>query len=103
MRKFLTKERQAPFLLGILLLISAVFIYHRFLFGDELWVFIDPDIGSDTFQQYLPHYHTVVNHIREGTFAFWDFNHGFGTNVFNLNLFDPTLILIYALGVVFGP
>lgn len=103
MRKFLTKERQAPFLLGILLLISAVFIYHRFVFGDELWVFIDPDIGSDTFQQYLPHYHTVVNHIREGTFTFWDFNHGFGTNVFNLNLFDPTLILIYALGVVFGP
>lgn len=103
MKEILIKKRRAPFLTGILLLASALFIYRCYIFGDELWVFVGLDIGSDTVQQYLQHYHTIVNHIREGTFTFWDFNNGFGTNMFNLNMFDPTLMIIYALGAVFGP
>ncbi len=103
MKKILNERRLAPILVTFLLLASAVFIYRRFLFGDELWVFVGLDIGSDTVQQYLHHYNTIINHIREGTFSFWDFNNGFGTNMFNLNMFDPALILVYALGVLFGP
>lgn len=102
MNKKLNLKHPYPLLAGLLLLASALFIYHRFIFGDELWAFMERDIGSDTVQQYLPHYHTIVNHIREGTFAFWDFNNGFGTNMFNLNMFDPALMVVYALGVAFG-
>ncbi len=49
------------------------------------------------------HYHTIVNHIRRGAFSWWDFTNGFGTNLFHLNLFDPSLILLYLLGVITGP
>ena len=103
MKKYISTEKQAPLLVVLLLLVSAVFIYRRFIFGDELWVFVGLDIGSDTVQQYLQHYHTIVNHIREGTFTFWDFNNGFGTNMFNLNMTAPALVVVYALGVLFGP
>ncbi len=103
MKKYISTEKQAPLLVVLLLLMSAVFIYRRFIFGDELWVFVGLDIGSDTVQQYLQHYHTIVNHIREGTFTFWDFNNGFGTNMFNLNMTAPALVVVYALGVLFGP
>ncbi len=103
MKKIFSKRARAPFLVGMMLFFSALIIYHRFLFGDGLWVFMDPDIGADTIQQYLPHYHTIINHIREGNFTFWDFNNGFGTSMFGLNLFDPSLMIVYALGVIFGP
>ncbi len=103
MKKELHMQKLAPLLTVLALLASAVFIYRNFLFGDELWVFVGLDIGSDTVQQYLHHYNTIVNHIREGTFTFWDFNNGFGTNMFNLNMFDPALMAVYALGVFFGP
>ena len=59
-------------------------------------------MGSDTVQQYLMHYHSVVNHIRNGNVSFWDFNNGFGINVFQMNLFDPTLILLYLIGLIRG-
>ncbi len=103
MKKEFHMQKLAPLLTVFALLASAVFIYRRFLFGDELWVFVGLDIGSDTVQQYLHHYSAIVNHIREGTFTFWDFNNGFGTNMFNLNMFDPALMVVYALGVFFGP
>ncbi len=103
MDKFIWKQKQAPFLVVLLLLASALFIYRRFLFGDELWVFVGLDIGSDTVQQYLQHYNTIVGHLREGTFSFWDFNNGPGTNMFNLSLSNPALMVVYALGVAFGP
>lgn len=103
MKRYISTEKQAPLLVTLLLLMSAVFIYRRFLFGDELWVFVGLDIGSDTVQQYLQHYHTIVNHIRDGSFTFWDFNNGLGTDMFNLNMFAPALVVVYALGVLFGP
>lgn len=103
MDKFISKQKQAPFLVVLLLMASTLFIYRRFLFGDELWVFVGLDIGSDTVQQYLQQYHTIVGHLREGTFSFWDFNNGLGTNMFNLSLSNPALLVVYALGVAFGP
>src|SRR5699024_11686503 len=35
-------------------------------------------------------------------FSLWDFNNGFGINMFSLNLFDPFLMLLYLFGVLFG-
>ncbi len=60
------------------------------------------DVGGDTLEQYTMHYATIVN-LREGNFSLWDFNNGFGTSMFNLNLFDPSLMVLYALGVILGP
>lgn len=83
------------------LLASCFILFWNYLFGDEMMVF--NDIGSDTWQQYTMHYAGIINHLRNGTFSFWDFTNGFGINLYSLNLFDPTLILLYAIGVVLGP
>ena len=61
------------------------------------------DIGSDTWQQYIMNYTSIVNHLRNGNFSLWDFNNGLGINQFNFNLFDPFLMLLYGAGVVLGP
>lgn len=100
-RKFL-KEKEIPeqILLVAVLLGSCCVMFHSYLFGDDLMIF--DDIGSDTWQQYIMHYGSIINHLRDGNFSFWDFTNGFGTSFFCLNLFDPTLILLYILGTVFG-
>lgn len=87
-------------LLGALLA-SAGIMFRNYLFGNDIMVF--DDIGSDTWQQYTMHYASIINHLRDGTFSFWDFTNGFGTSMFSLNMFDPTLILLYGIGVVLGP
>ena len=90
-------------ILEVLLFFSALLIYSQFVFGDRFLAFgTFADVGSDTVQQYLMHYHSVVNHMRDGNISFWDFNNGFGVNVFQMNLFDPTLILLYLIGLIRG-
>lgn len=87
-------------LLGCLFL-SCLIMFRSYLFGNEIMVF--HDIGSDTWEQYIMNYTSIVNHLRDGTFSFWDFTNGFGVNVFNFNLFDPSLMLLYLIGFVLGP
>lgn len=84
-----------------LLFVSCCIMFRSYLFGNEMMVF--DDIGSDTWQQYTMHYASIINHLRSGTFSFWDFTNGLGTSMFSLNMFDPTLILLYGLGVILGP
>lgn len=97
---FQNKESKAQLVLVILLLLGCLCVFRKYLFGDSLMVF--NDIGSDTWQQYIQQYATVVNHLLEGNYTFWDFNNGLGTNMLSMNLFDPSLMCIYLLGVLFG-
>lgn len=94
-------DRRLQWILCLAILAGCLYIFHTYLFGQELFVFGDD--GSDTQEQYLMQYNTIVNHIRAGDFCFWDFHYGLGTNLFMLNLADPFLMLLYAAGVVFGP
>ena len=105
-RAFFGKDRKKTeagnyvMLLG-LLLVSCMIIFFDYLFGNQLMIF--NDIGSDTWQQYIMNYTSIVNHLRDGDFALWDFTNGLGVNMFNFNLFDPFLMLLYGIGVVLGP
>ena len=102
-RAFFGKDRKKTeagnyvILLG-LLLVSCMIIFFDYLFGNQLMIF--NDIGSDTWQQYIMNYTSIVNHLRDGDFALWDFTNGLGVNMFNFNLFDPFLMLLYGIGVV---
>lgn len=87
--------------LFLLLSASCSFIFRDYLYGNDLMIF--NDIGSDTWQQYIMNYTSIVNHLRDGSFSLWDFNNGLGINQFNFNLFDPFLMLLYGAGVVLGP
>ena len=92
--------RAVCFLL-IILGASCCYMFRDYLFGNELMIF--NDVGSDTWQQYIMNYTDIVNHLRDGSFSFWDFNNGLGINQFNFNLFDPFLMLLYGIGIVLGP
>lgn len=88
-------------LLFCLMVVSCIFMFKNYLFGNELMIF--NDMGSDTWQQYIMNYTAIVNDLRDGSFSLWDFSNGFGVNMFNFNLFDPFLLILYGLGVVLGP
>lgn len=99
--KWRGKDLKYPALLLFLMAVSSLIMFRDYLFGDQLMVF--NDIGSDTWQQYIMNYTAIVNDIRDGSFSLWDFSNGMGVNLFNFNLFDPFLMLLYGLGVILGP
>ena len=99
MKKGQVNIKTIAFMLG-LLLISCLVIFKDFIFGDKILAYTD--IGSDTYDQYLFHYQAIINHIREGNFSLWDFNNGYGVNMYTYNLFNPSIWLIYLVGIVFG-
>lgn len=94
-------KKHPKILLSVLVLLTACVVYHQYIFGN--YVFLFSDIGSDTTEQYIMYYNSIVNHIRNGNFSLWDFTNGFGTSMYQLNLFNPTLWLIYLPGIIFGP
>ena len=94
-------DRRVRLLVLAALAVTCLVVFRSYLFGQDVMVF--NDIGSDTWQLYTMQYASIINHLREGTFSIWDFTNGFGINQFNLNLFDPSLMLVYGLGVVLGP
>ena len=96
-----SSDMRALCFLFLLLSASCSFMFRDYLYGNDLMIF--NDIGSDTWQQYIMNYSSIVNHLRDGSFCLWDFNNGLGVNQFNFNLFDPFLMLLYGAGVVLGP
>ncbi|MCR5294304.1 MAG: YfhO family protein [Lachnospiraceae bacterium] len=86
--------------LAILIGAACFIVFFQYLFGKKLFVFLD--IGSDTAEQYLPHYMTIVKKLREGDFTLWDSNNGFGVNMNMLNMTNPALMILYFLGFLVG-
>ena len=99
MKKEQINKKSILIILGILLL-SCLFIFKNFVFGNQVLAYVD--IGSDTYDQYLPFYQSLIQHIRQGNFSLWDFYNGYGTNMYIMNMFDPFLDMIYLWGVIFG-
>lgn len=95
-----SKRFQSLLLLWGLLAASCLVIFRYFLFGDLLVVF--NDAGSDTRQQYLMQYATIVNHLKNGNYSLWDLNNGFGASMFSLNMSNIFLMLVYLAGYLFG-
>ncbi|MCQ2499709.1 MAG: YfhO family protein [Lachnospiraceae bacterium] len=88
-------------LLFFLIALTGCVAYYQYIFGNSLFMF--RDIGSDTAEQYIMQYSTVVNHIRNGNLSFWDFTNGFGTSMYQLNLLNPSLWILYCIGIIAGP
>ncbi|MDO4343698.1 MAG: YfhO family protein [Eubacteriales bacterium] len=80
---------------------ACLLIFHSYILGNETFVF--SDVGSDTKEQYVMHFNSIVNGIRSGSFSLWDFSNGFGVNRFVQSLTSPLLLLFYGVGALFGP
>jgi len=87
-------------ILTILVIAMAVVCLSAYIFGKRLFVFTD--IGADTFEQYVNQYASLVNHIKEGNWTFWDGCNGLGANIYMLDLFNPATILIVLTGLLVG-
>lgn len=97
MKSVMTFIRKHPkTALAVLIIITALIVYHRYFFGG--YVFLFEDIGSDTRQQYVAWYNSIAFHLNQGDLSFWDASYGFGTPLFSLNLFHPTLGILYLVG-----
>lgn len=97
----LSAETKTQLLLVLALAVGSAIVLRNFILGNEIMVF--NDIGEDTWHQYTMNYVGFVNRLRDGTLSTWDFTNGFGSSIFNLNIFDPSLMLLYAVGYVLGP
>ena len=99
--KLITKDSKARLLLLATLFFSCLFIFRQYLFGNSVLVY--NDVGGDTWQQYTAYYASVVNHLRAGNFALWDFTNGLGINLFSWLQMDPSMILLFLTGIILGP
>ena len=99
--KGISKESKTKLLLMAALFCSCLIIFRDYLFGNQVMVY--NDVGGDTWQQYTMYYASIVNHLRAGKFSLWDFTNGIGINLFSICQIDPSLILLYLIGVVLGP
>ena len=88
-------------ILEICIAAACLLIFRRFILRDDLLVY--NGAGSDTRQQYIMWYTSIVNHLRSGSMSFWDFSNGFGGSMFNYYLFQPLLALVYAFCTLLGP
>lgn len=78
---FLVKqcEEHPLILLSFMMVITSVFVYCRFLFGDKAFVYVD--VGSDTKDVYYPFFIMLIRKITNGDFSMWDSTYGTGCNV----------------------
>ncbi len=93
-------KKHQVLLLIIAIVVTSVIIYNKYIFSRYIFMF--DDIGSDTKQQYIMQFHSIVNHIKDGNFSLWDMTNGFGTSLYQLNLFNPLLWIIYLFGIILG-
>lgn len=60
--------------------------------------------ASDTYDQYIPYYLSLIRSIREGGIPFWMSSYGLGTSILanQMSSFDPFNIILIPLCLVFG-
>lgn len=89
-------------LLGMVAALGLVVIYGRFYTGDLLFSYTD--VGSDTSEQYVPYYLSLLRSIREGTLGFWNFDYGLGSSFMSFQSWtlDPFNLVLVPLCLVLG-
>ncbi|MEE1273719.1 MAG: YfhO family protein [Olegusella sp.] len=60
--------------------------------------------ASDTYDQYIPYYLSLIRSIREGGFPLWMSSYGLGTSILanQMSSFDPFNIVLIPLCLIFG-
>lgn len=94
-------KRRTLLILAAMIAATELFVFRSYIFGKDFLVFYD--IGSDTAQQYIPLYTSIVNKLRAGDTSLWDSKNVFGNNMFLYNLTNPALDAVYLIGVLAGP
>ncbi|CAJ1317922.1 hypothetical protein [Paenibacillus nuruki] len=88
--------------LAIILMIISFFLFFDFIFGENLYIFVD--IGADSLNQYFPYLNFFSDMLHNKNFSFWSFEMGTGNSIFAVNmlLFDPfNIFLLFLINKVY--
>ena len=88
-------------LLAAMILLTAVFSMSDYVSGHRIMAF-NQDIGSDSLHLYAAQYASIVRHLKEGTFTFWDASNAYGADVNIYSLGNPFLWIVYLTGIFAG-
>lgn len=96
------KTRSELVLLGLVVALGLLVVYGRFYAGDLLFSYTD--VGSDTSEQYVPYYLSLLRSIREGTLGTWSFDYGLGSSFMSYQSWtlDPFNLVLVPLCLVLG-
>lgn len=96
------KETKIDIVYWIILLVSLIFVFSRFIVGEAFYLYSDS--GQDTINQYYPYFVNEAMNIKNGTFDVWNFDYGLGTCLLNTNAwtFDIFAMVLVLLGIIFG-
>ncbi|WP_058270215.1 YfhO family protein [Olsenella massiliensis] len=88
--------------LGVVVLAGVWVVYGRFLVGARLFAYYD--VGSDTSEQYVPYYLSLLRSIRDGSLGLWNADYGLGTSFMSYQSWtlDPFNLVLIPLCLAFG-
>ena len=89
-------QRRPLVLLTTLLLGMAAFVYQDFLFGGQLFLFLD--IGSDTVNAMYTRLVQLAAYVRDEGLPGWSFHQGMGANIFARSLGNPLEWPLFLMG-----
>lgn len=99
-----SRTRAELALLGLVLAIGLVALYGNFYLENSAFAYYFGDIGTDTFEQYVPFYSNLIENVRDGTLSVWNFEYGLGVNApgYQSWFFDPFNLIVVPLGLLLG-
>lgn len=102
--KYLFKSKiKHPYVaLIVLLLITFLIAYGRYIWGGDYYIYTDA--GSDCADQYYPTYIYLIRKIQEGGLSLWNHSCGLGMDTLTNQtwIMDPFAVLIIIVGVTLG-
>lgn len=98
-------ERRTPDEVVVLLLLCCFglfLVYGNFYLGKAFFAY--QDVGSDTIDQYIPFYVSLIDHVRAGMFSAWTFDFGLGVSLpsFQSWLYDPFNLFVVPCALLAG-
>lgn len=88
----------------VYIVITSLFLYWQYIFGDKVLVFLGGDALIDTSLQYIPVYEFFASGIKNGNLSSYTFQYGFGNSIFRMIgwVSNPFAMIGVLVGVVFG-
>lgn len=80
-----------------LIMIGLLFIFRRFIFGPDLYIF--NDIGTDTIMLFYPRMVEFMEYIKSEGMPLWSFFRGIGQPMYGAKVVDPFSLIV----VLFDP
>lgn len=84
--------------------VALFVIYGRFYIEHAYFSFGRGDIGSDTYEQYIPFYVNLIGNVRDGSVSLWNFEYDLGSNMATYQswLLDPFNLFLIPFVLVVG-